>query len=526
MIKRINLIFAIQLVVVGLVISGLIPRLVVPYLALALAVYFLKAPLEELTIFFVRSIPFFVAIPITANFDPLNAWRILAIIVFLRWLDWGKLKRLVSISYARPVQLSLVLILVLAFLSLTQAQSAVLGIKRIIFIVNMGLIGVVIYDLVRSNPGLSRRLIKNIVVPTVIVALVGMAQLVSTYFLDIFQFMDYWGNVVERNMYGNGWAEIALKANTWFAYFGDKLSLRMFSIFPDSHSFPMFLIFGLPAVLAVALEKIVAQKPLSNYHDRSKMIVSETGSKPDVNLKTMLKSRGRWLVIFVPIIFLAVILSGTRGMWAAGAGSWLLVTGYWWFFKKRGIDQWRQSAFKFVSLHLTIFFVLFGLAYPIFASPQFEVAKEDGGLLAKRVRSIINLGETSNARRLEIWKETLNSIVKRPLLGVGIGNFPVVVGEDLARAKAGSSAHNLYLHIAAEMGIPALLAALSIFWLLLKKTYHNYLAERDPMLLIFFGASLIFIPWNLIYSLTDIAIFDERAFLLFATTIALIFSRN
>src|SRR3989338_1880573 len=98
----------------------------------------------------------------------------------------------------------------------------------------------------------------------------------------------------------------------------------------------------------------------------------------------------------------------------------------------------------------------------------------DSKLLAKRVRSIINFGETSNKERIRIWKLYFESIKNHPFLGVGIGNFPVVLNQDLALAKAGSSAHNIYLHIAAEMGIPILIFALWFLWILMRKTYSNF----------------------------------------------------
>ncbi len=166
------------------------------------------------------------------------------------------------------------------------------------------------------------------------------------------------------------------------------------------------------------------------------------------------------------------------------------------------------------------------MAYYIVASDQFQVSKSDAAIFGKRVRSVLDISETSNARRIEIWKASLQSIIKHPLLGVGIGNFPVVVGEDLARAKAGSSAHNLYLNIAAEMGVLALLIALWFLWLLIKKMYRNFLTAGDSLSSVYFAAALIFIPWVLIYSLTDVAIFDERAFLLFVIICALIFGQN
>lgn len=502
--SRLNIIFIVQLVAVIFVAIGFLPRQFALYLAVGLGVYFLTVPLDEAIIFFVRSIPLFIAIPITAGFDSLTSSRVFSIIIFLRWLDMGKFKGFFRFRKSDRIQLVLSLLFILAAVSISQAESYILAIKRLIFIVNLSLIGIIIYDYARNHK-FTQRLVRNIAIPTVIVAIVGLLQLISTYLIDIFQFVDFWGNVIERNLFGNVWANTALKANTWFAYFGDQISLRMFSSFPDSHSFPIFLVLGLPAVLAVSLDKIIAEKG---------------------DFKSMLHTRARMLIVFVPLIFLDIILTGTRGMWAAGAVSLLWVVGYWLYLKKRGPDGYHKSVFKYVTLYLSLFLLLFTLAYPIFASPQFEISKESAGLLARRVRSVIDFAETSNSRRLGIWRDSIKSIVRHPLFGVGIGNFPVVVGEPLAKAKAGSSAHNLYLHIAAEVGLPALAAALYFLWLVLRKCYQKFIAETDPVMLAYFAASLIFIPWNLFYSFTDVAIFDERAFLLFVTTIAIVLAKK
>ncbi|MBI2063020.1 MAG: O-antigen ligase family protein [Candidatus Yanofskybacteria bacterium] len=500
--STLNILFVSQPAVIALVASGILPRTVVPFWTIALAVYVLMASLENSTVFFVRSIPFFVAIPITAGFDSLNMWRIFSGLIFLKWFWVLKPKIMPRFSRSSFILLALLLLMIL---SISQAQSHVLAVKRIIYFVNLSMIGIVIYDLIRKNQDFCQRIIKNVAIPTIFVALVGMVQLVSTYFMDIFQFVDFWGGVVERNMYGNVWAETAIKANTWFAYFGNQLSLRMFSIFPDSHSFPIFMLLGLPAVMTIALKRVTEKSG---------------------NFKTMLQSRASVIIIFIPVIFLALILTGTRGIWAAGAAS-----SVWAIFL---IARHRMSCtpnitcravFAYISSFLVIFFLLFGVAYYIIASNQFMAEKDSTGLLAKRARSVLDISETSNARRIEIWKDSIRSIIKHPLLGVGIGNFPAVVGEDLARAKAGSSAHNLYLHIAAETGLPALILALWFLWLLLKKSHRNFLTSVTSYqlpIIIYFASLLIFLPWVLIYSLTDVAMFDERAFLLFAVTAAII----
>ncbi|MEK7506685.1 MAG: O-antigen ligase family protein [Patescibacteria group bacterium] len=500
MLKRINFVFIIYLVFIGLVVTGILPRWLANVAAAGLVVYFLAVPLEEPVLFFARSIPFFVALPLTAGFDSLNLWRILSLVIFLRWLNFEKIK-----SFFRPpfstIFYLLLAIFLLALLSLTQAAGYILAVKRLIYFINLSLVAIVVYDLISKHREFSRKLIVNLAIPTVSVALIGLLQLASTYLMNIFQFVDFWGGVVERNLFGNVWADIAIKANTWFAYYGEQISLRLFSIFPDSHSFPIFLIAGLPAVLALSLA---------------------TAIRPEMSLKSLYKARGRFWVVMVPVIFLAVILSGTRGMWAAGLVTGLLIAGLVYLLRKKKADNYHKNIFKYVASYLIFFFILFGVAYPIFASPQFQLSKDSSKLLANRVRSLINFSETSNARRIEIWKASLTSIKKHPLLGVGIGNFPVVVGEDLARAKAGSSAHNLYLQIAAELGVPALILALYFLWLLLTRCWRNFLLEDSPQLTIYFAASLIFIPWNLLYSLTDVAIFDERAFLIFSISVALL----
>ena len=112
------------------------------------------------------------------------------------------------------------------------------------------------------------------------------------------------------------------------------------------------------------------------------------------------------------------------------------------------------------------------------------------------------------------------------MLGVGIGNFPVVLNQKLELARAGSSAHNIYLQIASEMGIPALIFSLWFLWLLMQGVYNNFVYSKDWEIMVYNGSALIFIPWILVYCLTDVALFDERAFLLFITIVSIILANK
>ena len=236
----------------------------------------------------------------------------------------------------------------------------------------------------------------------------------------------------------------------------------------------------------------------------------------------MIKMQTNLSVLWIPAMFLMAILSGTRGIWAASIGVLIIIAGVIYWLKRTETVNYYKNIFKYISLYMLVFFLLFAVAYPIFVSPQFLLSKGDWGLFGQRIKSIIDFGETSNSQRIAIWKASLESIKKHPLLGVGIGNFPTVLDQRIFLARAGSSAHNIYLHIASEIGIFGLLASVWFLWLLFKTSYYNFISEKDSFLLLYYGASLLFIPWILIYSLTDVALFDERAFLLFVTTISLI----
>lgn len=510
--KLLNPFFIFHLIFVGAVLLGYLSRELVIYETGLLILYFLFASVEDGLIFFVRSIPLFIAIPLTVNYDNLNQWRILAIILFLKWLvqreTWHYFGAWLILLFRKPwevikehpwVALFKILV-ILSLLSLWHASDRIEGLKRIIYFINAALVGIVIAYPSRSKAFISR-LIKNITVPIIVVTLIGVAQVVATYFMDIYQFIDMWGRGIQLREFGTAWSYIAVNVgNTWFAYFGDQLSLRVFSLFPDSHSFPIFLLLGLPAIYAWTLIK-----PLGKA----------------AKLRDMLFTRGKIAVLWIPLIFLIMILSGTRGIWAAGAAMvfWVILVLIYMHYTKAVKE--RINIFSYLSYYLIIFFMLFAVAYPIIASPQFLVSKGDAFLLERRLRSILDFGETSNAQRIEIWKKSLVSIEHHPILGIGIGNFPVVLDQNIQLSKAGSSAHNIYLQVASETGIPAALIFLWFLWLVLKQIYNCFVKSRDPTYQAYFGGLLITVPWVLVYLMTDVAIFDERALLLCVATLAI-----
>jgi Flp pilus assembly protein TadD len=96
--------------------------------------------------------------------------------------------------------------------------------------------------------------------------------------------------------------------------------------------------------------------------------------------------------------------------------------------------------------------------------------------LAARLRSLAAArlpdGRVSDGGRTMIWRLTGRLIADHPLAGVGAGNFPIRLPEYFAAPEADMAAvhtdtwsrpHNDFLQVAAEKGIPGLLAFVGVF---------------------------------------------------------------
>ncbi len=513
-----NRVFAAYVVLFALVITGVLPRSVVPFVTLGLLAWSLLTSLEHATLFFVRTIPLFIAIPLTASYDNLNMWRLFALLLLFRLLiqretrqelleQWHAARASVVVWIRRHGVLRRLLIIGLfAVLSLLAAQHPVTGAVRIIYFVNLLMVPVVVYTLVRRGTLTAEQVIRNCAIPTIIVIVAGFIQLASTYLFDIYGFMRVWGEGIQMRQFGIQWSYIAVwVGNTWLAYYGPQLSLRMFSLFPDSHSFPTFVLLGIPALFAISLSPILAIA--------------------DQPLKRLVRTYSKLSIVWVPLGFLAAILSGTRGIWAACVGVILLVPCLVLLMRKLQVDIIRRRMFLYMAAYLAAFLLLFGVAWPIFISPQFLIGKADLGLFGNRIRSVLDFGETSNALRIAIWKASLSSIRRHPLLGVGIGNFPVVLDQDIQLARAGSTAHNLYLHVAAEMGIVAALEVILLFIAVWWSAFR-WFRDASGASLVYAGSLLLYLPWIFAYVMTDPILFDERVFLFFGTTCALVWAHR
>jgi len=142
----------------------------------------------------------------------------------------------------------------------------------------------------------------------------------------------------------------------------------------------------------------------------------------------------------------------------------------------------------------------------------------------ERARTITDLSELSAKNRLDIWQRTADSIIKYPVLGVGLGNFPLIINEDISAAKKGASAHNLYLDVAAEMGIFALLVLLAVFWQVFKSAWQIFCTSSDPFFRAWAGFFILALVWILGYSLFDIVLLNDKVLLFFIANLGILYA--
>jgi putative inorganic carbon (HCO3(-)) transporter len=101
--------------------------------------------------------------------------------------------------------------------------------------------------------------------------------------------------------------------------------------------------------------------------------------------------------------------------------------------------------------------------------------------LVSRMISIVDLQDPSNYDRLCMLDAGLTMVAERPLFGLGPEmverRYPIYRSPSAPRFEV-PHLHNSFLQLAAERGIPALLAYLAMNWVSLRAMYRGYRRDR------------------------------------------------
>ena len=144
-----------------------------------------------------------------------------------------------------------------------------------------------------------------------------------------------------------------------------------------------------------------------------------------------------------------------------------------------------------------------------------------GGSGVLRFGSVLDPNEVSNQGRIEIWKTSIQSIQEKPILGVGLSNFIYILEDPLAHKLTGSSAHNIYLHIAATTGVPSMVVFILILYYVFKKGIVSVRQNSRSLKSGFLLAVAFSVVWASAYLMTDAILFDGRVLLGFMVMMGL-----
>lgn len=131
---------------------------------------------------------------------------------------------------------------------------------------------------------------------------------------------------------------------------------------------------------------------------------------------------------------------------------------------------WKEKQLNFFLVRFA--FIVIAFALPFFISQQsLKKATRDElttyGTLASRLGGIADQTSENSNIRLAYWKGSYELIKKRPIMGVGYGNWkvyaPLYTGKLLDDNTFSKHPHNDFIEIAGETGIPNALLFLSIF---------------------------------------------------------------
>ena len=143
--------------------------------------------------------------------------------------------------------------------------------------------------------------------------------------------------------------------------------------------------------------------------------------------------------------------------------------------------------------------------------------------LRARVLSIFAMRQdSSNSFRFNVYQSSFEMFKDNWLLGIGVGNknFREIYGLYMKTGFDALSAYNIYLEIAVESGIFALVAYLGFLFTLIKNAVRFILKSADTNAVIFVATALISICAVSVHGFVDTVFFRPQIQFLFWTMVA------
>lgn len=184
----------------------------------------------------------------------------------------------------------------------------------------------------------------------------------------------------------------------------------------------------------------------------------------------------------------------------------------------------------FISLCVVLAFLVFKLTSNVRAVAVILVLVLCGALMVPDAlfERFGKIDQVRDVDRFQIMRVGLAMSMDHPLLGVGLGNYvPVFSTYNVSNMKREAPAHNMYLDLAAQMGIPALLlylTVLAITWRGLWRMESRMRAEgrtRSFPFLLNLAIQAFFVNL-MVFGLSGDVEFDYGAFIMLGAAVTLL----
>ncbi len=178
----------------------------------------------------------------------------------------------------------------------------------------------------------------------------------------------------------------------------------------------------------------------------------------------------RYFLLLLPflICFRGIMVTFSRGAYLGCAFGGLATV----FFKNKVLF--------FAAFVLIIFAILNPILLPAGIRNRMENTFYGGQVFSTDINDV----EDPSARtRIILWTGAVEMIKESPIFGVGYGLFPYLIPSYAPNLSSGArDAHNTYLILAAEMGIPSLLIFMAILFILVKNSNWLYRKTKDKFI--------------------------------------------
>ncbi|MEK9147471.1 MAG: O-antigen ligase family protein [Patescibacteria group bacterium] len=407
----------------------------------------------------------------------LASGRIIIAILIVYWLYYSFFvqKQEKFLGKRNLIGIFLVLFLLWSVFSLIWADNFPFAFRKVIFLLNILPLYFVAQMFLQTKKDL-RIFFKTLIYSSAGVAVVAISQfslqfIYSPYFVFNKWFLFY------PLFFGKTSAIAAMiQSPNWLVYIDNSVFMRSIGSFPDPNTFGFYLSFIIPGAFLIKEKyfKIIG----------ALLILS----------LLFAFSRGAYLGVIISLIILLLVNLKFKT-------------------KNEKLKLKKKSlySFKFLIVVFIFSFLIFSLAGPV----------------RQRLVSSFDFQDKGVSERIEIWSTAFNVIKENPILGVGIGNYTEAV--DLFSEQRGYRspihAHNIYLQIAAELGIIGLILWIFVFVFALKNLYHFYSRSRVKVIFAnnkgLFMTVFLSLIWFSIHGLFDLPIFSPRILPLLVIFLAL-----